>query len=364
MRIALVHDFLVKLGGAERVLKVLADHFPDAPIYTLLYDHARVGGVFAQERIRCSSAQRFPRFLRRRPRYLLPFLPAAIEKFDLSQFDLVLSSNSAFAHGIITNTSTHHICYYHSPMRYAWDWTHRYPHEQRVGGLRRFAMERILHRVRQWDREAADRVDTPVANSLTVQDRIAKYYRQKAPVIYPPVDVRRFKVTHDHDNFFLIVSTLSPYKKIDLAVQLFNKIGRKLFIIGDGADRARLQDMATDNIVFLGKQSDASVTDYLQRCRALIFPGEDDFGITPVEAMACGKPVLAYGRGGVCETVIPGITGEFFTESTVASIESGLARLLLNESTYDRSAIRAQAEKFSTAVFLKEIDRLVKSTVQ
>lgn len=364
MRIALVHDFLLKLGGAERVLKVLADHFPDAPIYTLLYDQKRVGAVFSKDRIVCSPAQRFPRFLRRRPRYLLPFLPRAIESFDFSAFDVVLSCNSAFAHGIITNTTTHHICYYHSPMRYAWDWTHRYPQEQNVGAFRSFAMAHLLHRVRQWDREAADRVDTPIANSLTVRDRIAKYYRQKAAVIYPPVDVQRFKVSHKHDGFFLIVSTLSPYKKIDLAVQLFNKTGRTLMIIGDGTDRARLQDMATDNIHFLGRQSDAVVTDYLQRCRGLIFPGEDDFGITPVEAMACGKPVLAYGRGGVCETVVPGVTGELFTEPTVASIESGLARILLNESQYDRTIIRKQAEKFSTKIFLKEIDAVIRNAVQ
>lgn len=364
MRIALVHDFLLKLGGAERVLKVLADHFPHAPIYTLLYDHKRVGGIFPKDRVRTSSAQHFPRFLRRRPRYLLPFLTRAIEEFDLSAFDVVLSSNSAFAHGIITNTATRHICYYHSPMRYAWDWTHRYPQEQHVGFLRRFAMNHILHRVRQWDFDAADRVDVPIANSVTVRRRIAKYYRQNAPVIYPPVDVRRFKITHEHQQFFLIVSTLSPYKRIDLAVQLFNKTGRKLVIIGDGTDRARLQDIATENVTFLGKQSDAVVTDYLQRCRGLIFPGEDDFGITPVEAMACGKPVLAYGHGGARETVIPGVTGELFMEPTIASIESGLARLLLNESRYDRKMIRAQAEKFAPSVFLKEIDRVIKDAVQ
>ncbi len=361
MKVALVHDFLVKLGGAERVLKTLTDIFPRAPIYTLFYDEARVGHVFPKSQVITSDLQNMPKFLQKRRRYLLPSMPKAIESFDLSEFDLVISSNTAMSHGIVTNTDTKHICYCHSPMRYAWDWTHQYMQEQRVGPIKRMAIRHILKKLRIWDYYSSDRVDHYIANSENVRRRIQKYYRKDADVIYPPVDTQRFKVTPNHENYFLIVSTLTPYKNIELAVHLFNKVRKKLIIIGDGSDRKRLESMAGPHIDFLGFKPDEVVREYMQNCRAFVFPGEEDFGMTPVEAMACGKPVLAYGKGGAMETVIAGQTGEFFEELTVKSMENGLARLFVNEPRYDHKKIRKHAEKFDRKYFIEGIEKLVVS---
>src|SRR3989338_6910525 len=301
MKVALVHDLLVKLGGGERVLKVLSDLYPNAPIYTLLYDEAKVGRVFPKSRVRVSGFHKLPKILRNQRRYLLPWMPKMIESFDFSEYDLVISSSSAYAHGIVTDLGTKHISYCHSPMRYAWDWAHPYLNEQNVGRLKRGIIRKMLSKIRIWDYYASDRADLILANSSNVQKRIQKYWRKASTVLYPPVDVERFKVTPAHGNYFLIVSTLTPFKNIELAIHLFNKIRKQLIIIGDGADRERLKRLAGPHIDFLGFKPDDVVREYMQNCRALIFPGEEDFGITPVEAMACGKPVLAYGKGGATE---------------------------------------------------------------
>lgn len=358
MQIALVHDFLTRLGGAERVLATLAEMFPKAPIYTLLYDESKVGSVFPRLKIIPSRLQHLPFILRKNHRYLLPLMPRVVEEWDFSKFDLVISGNSAFTHGIITPTKTHHLSYFHSPMRFAWDWTHEYMKEQGVGPLRRLAIAHLLKKIRMWDQAVADRADTIIANSKNVQHRIKKYYRRGSTVIYPPVDLSRFKISRSSENFFLIISTLTPYKRIDLAVQLFNKIQRRLVIIGDGPQRKYLESIAGDTIDFLGFKDDAAVSEYLRNCRALIFPGEEDFGITPIEAMACGKPVLAYGEGGVRESVASGVTGEFFAEPTVAAMEDGLARII--KGTYSPLACRKQAQKFSKEIFVDRMEETVK----
>lgn len=355
MNVALVHDYLTRLGGAERVMATLREIFPEAPIYTLLYDEAKVGAVFPRESVRGSSLENWPSFLKKRPKYLLPMLPRVVEDWDFSKFDLVISSSSAFAHGIITPSKTRHICYYHSPMRFAWDWTHEYIQEQRVGLGRRMAVAYLLKKIRMWDRVASVRPDEVIANSKNVARRIKKYYHRDSQVIYPPVDLSRFTPSRSSENYFLIISTLTPYKRIDLAIQLFNKIRRKLVIIGDGPQRKFLESISGDNIEFLGYQPDDVATKHMENCRALIFPGEEDFGITPVEAMACGKPVLAYGHGGVTETVIGGVTGEFFAEATVGSMEDGLARLMRHEDTYKKKAMTARAAEFSKEIFLEKI---------
>ncbi|PJC37238.1 glycosyltransferase family 4 protein [Candidatus Peregrinibacteria bacterium CG_4_9_14_0_2_um_filter_53_11] len=360
-RIALVHDFLLRYGGGERVLKVLADQYPEAPIYTLLYDQEKMGGYFPKERIRTSSLQRLPGFIRKRHRLLLPLMPRAIEELNLSGFETVISSNTAFAHGIITQPQTRHISYIHSPVRYAWDWTHAYIAENTGGPLSNLAVTSLMKRIRMWDRAAADRVDVFIANSHHVSKRITKYYRADSEVIYPPVDLSRFKISKKHDDFFLIVSTLTPYKRVELAVELFNKIGKPLIIIGDGPQREFLESIAGENISFMGRQSDEVVNDYMHRAKALLFPGEEDFGITPIEAMACGKPVVAYGEGGVTETVIPGVTGEFFPEPSAGSMEDALGELIKNYDRYDPAACRRQAEKFETEIFLKKMRTLVEN---
>ncbi len=359
LKIALVHDFLIKLGGAERVLKVLADMYPEAPIYTLLYDEQKVGEIFPKDRMRFSSLQRLPRWLRSKQRYLLPSMPKAVEAMDFSSYDIVLSSSSAFAHGIITNTNTKHYCYCHSPMRYAWDWTHEYLKENRMGKVKKTAARLLLNKIRMWDQIAGDRPDQYIANSKTVQRRIKKYYRKDADIIYPPVSIERFNPRKKKENFFLIVSTITPYKKIELAVNLFNKLGKELVIIGDGPQRNYLQSIAAPNIHFLGFKSDKEIAEYYRNARAFIFPGEEDFGITPVEAMASGTPVLAYGKGGVTETVVSGVTGEFFSQPTVQSMEQGLARLLINEKKYQMKKMTEQANLFSKDRFIKELRKKI-----
>lgn len=358
-KIALAHDFLLKLGGAERVLKSFADLFPTAPIFCLLYDEKSVGKVFPKERIITSKLQNLPQFIRNKNKLLLPFLPTATENLDFSDYDIVLSSSNSYMHGIITSSKTTHYCYCHSPMRYIWDWKNEYLQENNLKGLKKFTANLLLKKIRIWDQAAADRVDHYISNSKNVQKRIKKYYRQDSKIIYPPVATERFIPGKKHQDYFLIVSTLSPYKRIDLAVKVFNKIGRKLIIIGEGSHKTDLQRMSNSNIEFLGFKSDEVVAEYMQNCRALIFPGEDDFGITPVEAMACGKPVLAYGKGGALETVIPGETGEFFYQESEYSFEQGLAKLLLNESLYDYEEIAKHAQKFNSERFIKEIKSML-----
>lgn len=358
-KIALVHDFLLRLGGAERVLKVLSNMYPQAPIFTLLYDEEKVGEVFPKKKVITSDLQNLPQFIRKRHKFLFPRMPKVIERFDLSGFDIVISSNSAYSHGVVTNSNTKHICYYHSPMRYAWDWYHEYKKEQKRGQLINIGISYLMKKVRQWDRLASDRPDILIANSKNVQKRIDKYYRREARVIYPPVDTARFRVHPGFENYFLIISTLTPYKKIDLAVHLFNKIHKRLVIIGDGSYRKYLERIAGPTIDILGFKPDSVVDEFLANCRALIFPGEEDFGIVPVEAMACGKPVLAYGKGGLLETVVPGVTGEFFYEDNLASMEDGLARLLHNEYKYNSKVIRKRAEEFSKERFEGNIRKIV-----
>ncbi len=360
MKVALVHDFLVRLGGAERVLKVLSDLYPEAPIFTLFYDENRVGEIFPKEKVRTSFLQDYPGFIKKRYRFLTHLFPRAIESFDLEEFDLVISSSTALSHGIITPIDTVHICYCHSPMRYAWDWANEYREDNKINGLKALLYAPLIKYLRQWDMIAADRPAAYISNSRNVQKRLKKYYKTDSKIVYPPVFTERFRAKSEHENYFLIVSTLTPYKKIDLAVQLFNKIGRRLVIIGDGPQRKYLESIAADNIDFLGFKDDETVKEYMQNCRAFIFPGEEDFGITPVEAMACGKPVLAYGKGGCTETVVSGKTGEFFFQATVEDMEDGLARLLYNEKFYRPHTIRRHATQFSQEIFEKKIKQVVR----
>ena len=356
MRIALVHEMLVKLGGAERVVRKLLDMYPKSPIYTLFHNEKVTNEWFSKAKIHPSFLQRPYGFIKS-PKWLLARMPEAIEQFDFQKYDAVISSSSAFAHGIDSG-KVKHLCYCHSPMRYAWDYTHEYT--KKMSAPMRLATAHLLKEIRMWDFQTASRPHKVIANSKHVQRRIAKYWRREAEVIYPPVNVKAFTPTANHEDYFLIVSALTPFKKIDLAVQAFNKVGRKLVIIGDGAQRKLLEDMAKPNIEFLGRKDDSVVREYMQNCRALIFPGEEDFGITPVEAMAAGKPVLAYGVGGVLESVQAGKSGEFFDELTVDSMLDGLLKLMMNEKHYDYKQIRKMAEHFDESVFEEKMRKAIK----
>lgn len=353
-QIAFVHDFLLHDGGAERTLHAMRSLYPEAPVFTLLYDEQAMSEVFPKEHVVPSFLQRLPRFLRNWPRYLAPLLPIAIESFDLRDYPVVISSSSAFAKGIVTRAHTTHICYCHSPMRYAWDFAHEYRADTREKRALRYPVSFLQHYLRIWDRAAADRVHHFIANSKTVAERIKKYYRREATVIYPPVDVDAYKVSKADDGYFLVVSRLTPYKRIDLAVHAFNKLQLPLVVAGTGPQRKTLERIAGKTVKFLGHVSEQQKRDLVERSTALIFPGEDDFGITAVEAMAAGKPVLAYRAGGVTESVVESITGEFFDDAVPEVLADGVRRLRENLHGYNRAVIRARAEEFSRERFLRE----------
>jgi glycosyltransferase involved in cell wall biosynthesis len=357
MKVALIHDYLIRMGGAERVLLEFHNLFPEAPIYTLLYDKEKMGKYLERADVRVSFLKKFPKFLKHRQKHLLPFLPVAAESFDLRDFDLVISSSSAFAKSIITRPDTIHVCYCHSPSRFLWDWSHEYIREMRLDFVRAALAKILVHYLRVWDKSSSKRVDYWIANSRATRDKIKKYYRQDARIIYPPVALpswEEFLAARD-GNYFLIISQLTPYKKIDLAVEAFNKLKLPLIIIGGGSQRQRLEKQAGENIKILGWQSERVKKEFLKNCTAFIFAGEDDFGIAPVEAMGWGKPVLAYGAGGACETVISGVTGEFFDDAVPEILADGVRRLRDNLPNYSPLVIRKRAEKFSESTFRQEV---------
>lgn len=366
LKVALVHDFLNQYGGAERVLLALHEIFPKAPIYTMLYDSAKMRGKFKDADIRPSFLQKFSKFLKKRHKYMLPFMPTAPETFNLRDYDLVISSSGAWSKGIIVKPKTIHICYCHSPMRFAWDWNEKYLNEQGLGSGRKIFARLLLNYVRTWDKAAADRPDFFIANSRSTQTRIEKYYRRESVVVYPPVGVggdsgdKSDKGDGGKDeSFFLIVSRLSPYKKVEIAIEAMSKLDLPLVVIGEGEAKyvKYLKSIAGTKTKFLGWKSDENVKKYFASCRAFLFPGEDDFGIAPVEAMSFGKPVIALRRGGATETVIEGETGEFFDEPMIEVLADTVRRFQENEKNYDSAKIRAQAEKFSKEKFVENILR-------
>ena len=362
MKIALVHDWLIDFGGAEQVLLSLHRLWPEAPIYTLLYNKKKMKQYFPQAEIRVSFLQKFPNFFQQHKEYFLPFLPTTPETFDLRDFDLVISSSNSFAKGIITKPKTIHISYCHAPMRFVWDWYYNYLKERKVGKIKKIFVLPILHYFRMWDKISADRVNYFIANSKTTAEKIKKYYLRDSKIIYPPVGIRQLPATSYQlpaKNYFLIVSRLSPYKRIDLAVKAFNKLELPLIIIGEGKQKKDLQKMARKNIKFLGFQQKEKVQQYYQNCRAFIFPGEDDFGITACEAMSFGKPILGYRKGGLVETMIELVTGEFFNEPVPELLADGVRRLMKNEKKYNSDEIKKQAEKFSKERFEKEIKEYI-----
>lgn len=362
MKVAIVHEYLIRLGGAERVMKELSEMFPEAKIYTLLCDFDLAAEYIDTSRVVTSSLQKLPGFLRKRHSLLVGKMARAMEEFDFSEYDLVISSSNSFAHGVITNVGTKHICYYHSPTRYLWDWTNEYFEENGIGGLKRFVGKWMLSGLRIWDFEAAQRPEVVLANSKHVAKRISKYYRRESEVVYPPVELDRFKVSDEIEDYYLVVSTLTPFKGIDLAVQAFRSLGWKLKIAGTGKDLGRLKEMAGDasNIEFLGFVSDEEVAELMSKCKGFVFCGEEDFGITPVEVMASGRPVLAYGKGGLLETVVDGKTGMFFEEQSVERLKEALVEFdnwVENDFVAEDSVERSK--EFSTENFRKNFLEVV-----
>lgn len=346
MRVALVHYWLVGMRGGEKVLEALCGIFPDADIFTLVLDRDAISPTIARHRIETSFLQRIGG--RRHYRKMLPLMPWALEGFDLTPYDLVVSSEAGPAKGIIPRPDAVHVCYCHSPMRYIWDLAPEYGRE--AGWLARTALRLSAPRLRQWDVTTAARVDHFVANSRFVAQRIGKYYRREATVIHPPVDVSRFDVAREVGDAYLCAGQVVPYKRVELAVEAFTRMRRPLVVIGDGVSE-RLRAAAGPTVRFLGAVDDATLADALARCRALVFPGVEDFGIVPLEAMASGRPVLAYGRGGATETVVPGVTGLLFEEQTVEGLIGAVERFEATSARFDPATIRAHAERFSPQRF-------------
>jgi len=359
MKVALIHDHLAQDGGAEKVLKVFADMFPEAPIYTLLYEQKNVDKYFKNRNIETSIIQRLPGGIKHYQWYM-PFMPMAVEFFDLDGYDLVLSDASAFAKGVITQTETLHICYCHTPTRYLWDYTHKYIKELSYNKYFKKVISLALNYIRVWDRSAADRVDSYISNSKTVKKRIEKYYKRESRVIYPPVQVEKFKISENIEEYFLIGARLSPYKRFDVVIEAFKELGLKLKVFGDGVDLARLKTIAGDssNIEFLGRVSEDEKVELYSKCQAFINPQDEDFGITAVEAMASGRPVIAYKKGGATETVIEGLTGLFFDLQEKNKIVSAVNKF--RNLTFDSIKIREHALKFSEERFKKEIREYIK----
>ncbi|MEA2007423.1 MAG: glycosyltransferase [Patescibacteria group bacterium] len=360
-KIALVHDFLQYWGGAETTLDVVGNIFPDAPIFTLLQDENLTKKHFQDKDIQVSFLQKAPNFLKKRHKYLFPLMPTAVETFNLRDFDVVISSSSAFAKGIIVKPKTTHICYMHAPMRYVWDWHHEYMQEQRLGNKVRLLTRFFLNYLRMWDRASSERVDYFVANSKYTSLRIKKYYRRNSKVIYPPVKVDNFVAQKENGGFFLAVGRLSAYKRIKLIVEVFNKLKLPLVVVGDGQLREELEKMTerNKNIKILGWLPADKLRKLYSHARAFVCACEDDFNITVVEAMASGKPVVALRRGGVMETVQEHVTGEFFDAPQVEIVADGIRRFIENENSYDYEKIRARAEEFSEERFKKEFKEYV-----
>jgi glycosyltransferase involved in cell wall biosynthesis len=362
MRVALIHDWLTGMRGGEKCLEIFCELFSEATLFTLLHKRGSLAPAIESMNIRTSFVRRFPKAETWYRNYL-PFFPAAIEDFDLREFDLVLSSSHCVAKGIIPAPKALHICYCHTPMRYMWDAYQHYFGPEQVGALAHLVLPYFANYLRMWDAASSQRVDYFIANSKHVQRRIWRYYRREAEVIHPPVDTAQFSLAETHEGYFLIVSALVPYKRIDLAVAAFNRLDEKLIIIGDGPRLKALQKLANKNIEFIGWQNQAELVRHYKRCRALVFPGEEDFGIVPLEAQACGKPVIAYAAGGALETVKgsdseDGIcTGVFFSQPTPESLIDAVQRL--NLLKFEAQKIRAHALQFDREIFKDKIKRFI-----
>ena len=359
-RVGLVHDWLPVYAGAERVLEQMIQVFPEASLYSLI-DFVPAGqrDFLGGRPVQTSFIQHLP-FARRLYRHYLPFAPLAIEQFDLTDHDVVVSSSYAVAKGVLTRADQLHISYVHSPIRYAWDLYHDYMTQGRMGRIRGGLARAVLHYLRLYDVSTAPRVDLFVANSKHVARRIWNTYRRPAHVIYPPVDVERFTLHPKKDNYYLTMSRLVPYKRVDLVVKAFTEMpDKELVVIGDGPEYRALARMAGPNVTMLGYQPDDAVTYYMERARAFVFAAEEDFGIVPVEAQACGTPVIAYGRGGAQETVVSGVTGVFFPEQTVEHLKESVNEFERIRDRLNPDDIRAQAERFAVPVFRAAFSRLV-----
>jgi len=353
MKVALVHDYLVQYGGAERVLECFAEIFPKAPIYTMVYDRKLMKGAFADRKIITSFLQKIP-FIGSHHRLFPLLMPMAIESFDLSEFDLIISDSNSYAKGAITAPHTLHICYCHTPMRYAWDDCHQCFQEFGYSKITKKFIPLAMNYLRLWDKISADRPDKYIANSGFVAERIKKYYQINSTVIYPPVGAGRFQISPEIRDYYLMVGRALSYKRFDIVIEAFNILKQPLKIIGQGPEIKRLRKMArSEKIEFLDYLSDEEVARYYAQCKALIFPQEEDFGITALEAMSCGRPVIAYRGGGALETVAENKTGIFFDYQTSEAIIEAVKKF--DVCQFNPQEIRERALGFDKEIFKEKI---------
>ncbi len=356
MKIALVHDMLVQEGGQERVLRALQELFPQAPTFVLIYNKNNKIKYYKDKDIRATFLQKMPN-IENKYQWYLPLMSTAIESHDLSEFDIIFSSASSFAKGILCKPKTRHICYCHTPTRYLWSDAKGYVEDLPYPNLIKNILPFYLSHLRNWDWSAAQRVDKFLANSKVVKNRIARYYNQESRVIYPPVDVHKFYISSKDKDYFLIGGRLVPYKRYDLVIKAFNKLNEPLKIFGSGPELERLKTLAKPNIEFLGRVSEGKKTELYANCKAFLNPQEEDFGITTIEAMAAGRPVIAYKKGGAVETIIEGVTGEFFNDQTWEDLANTVIHF--EPEKYNSQQIRQHALKFSKERFQKEIKQFI-----
>lgn len=358
MKVAIVHHWFVAYRGGEKVIEELCSLFPEADLFAHVVDRSVLPPSLSSRKITSTWINSLP-FAKRLYKNYLPLMPLALEQLDLRGYDLVLSCESGPAKGVITSPDTLHICYCNTPMRYVWDMYHDYLAQS--CRIKRFLMAPLLHYLRIWDRLSADRVDYFIANSGNVARRIFKHYRRKSEVVYPPVDVDAFFISEGVEDFYLMVGQLVGYKRADLVVKAFARSGKRLVVIGDGEQMPMLRKIAGANITLMGWQPEEVLRDHYARCRALVFPGEEDFGIVPVEAMASGRPVIAFGRGGALETVIEGMTGIFFHEQTEESIRDAVIKFEGMDEQFIPAYIRNHALKFSKEMFRTAMMGIIES---
>jgi len=360
MKIALVHDYLVQYGGAERVLECFTEIWPYAPIYTLIYDEQKTHEIFKGKRIYTSFLQKFP-YSRANHRVFPPLMPPAIEQFDFSKYDVILSDSSSYAKGAITRPETLHICYCHTPMRYAWDDCQKYIDEFGFPGFVKKMVPFFMNYIRVWDRISAERPDKYIANSKFVAGRIEKYYKKDSEVINPPVDVKKFHAGEKTGDYFLMVGRLMTYKRFDIVVEAFNKLGWPLKIIGRGPDMKRLSRMAKPNVAFTGRLSDEELAKTYSEAKAFIFPQEEDFGIVAIEAMAAGRPIIAFRGGDIIEHVEDGKEGIFFQKQTAECLIQALQKF--DPKKFDSRKIREKALPFDREIFKVRIREYIEKVV-
>lgn len=368
MKVAIVHDWLVNYGGAERVVEAFLSIYPDADIFTLVYDEKKMGKIFPKEKVHTSFVQKIPMATKLYTK-LLNFMPKAFESFDLTEYDLILCSSSCCAKGVISSPNAKHVAYVHTPMRYAWDQYFEY--KKRSGKLTQFFMNKWIPNIRLWDFISSQRIDSIIANSKYISRRIKKYWNLSSEVIYPPVDTKRLSPNgKEPEDFYVVFSRFVPYKRIDLAIKACGALGEKLVVIGGGSQEKELKALASSyknaSITFTGRISDEEVKNYLQRCKAMIFSAEEDFGIIPVEVQACGRPVIAFGKGGALETVIDEKTGVFFYRQSTDALLIAIEKFekLHKQGLFKTEEIVEHAKKFSTERFCKQIKEHIEKILE